>query len=79
LTSKVTAIKVEVLSGNSERLKKLPIMSLFPLVVLFYTSQASEKLDLSEKWVLYDFSPSSLAYLKESRRPKAAMKRVLFR
>jgi hypothetical protein len=58
LTNQVTAIKEEVLSGDTKRMKNLPIMSLFPLVVLFYTSQASEKLDLSDKWVLYDFSPS---------------------
>jgi hypothetical protein len=68
LTSHVTTIKEEVLTGDSSRIQKLPVMSLFPLVVLFYTSQASEKLDLSDKWVLYDFSPSSIAYLEGSRQ-----------
>lgn len=68
LTSAVAAIKDDILSGNSAQIANLPVMSLFPIVVLFYTSQASEKLDLSEKWVLFDFSPSSLAYLKNQRQ-----------
>ena len=54
------AIQEKIISGDTETIAKLPILSLAPVFGLYYATYGAEKVTFSDTFVEYDFSPVSL-------------------
>ena len=66
LTSSLTSLKQDIQDAKKKYLPNFPMDLAVPFVSMFYATQFSEKVDLSDKYLAMDFSVEHLNMLKKS-------------
>ncbi len=64
LIDELHSIKTSALSGKEDTIAKLPALSLAPAVGLYYAAFLAEKVDFTDSYIEYEFSPVSLKLMK---------------
>jgi hypothetical protein len=57
-------IKTDALGGKEAMVAKLPALSLAPVVGLYYAAFLAERVEFTDSYIEYEFSPVSLKLLK---------------
>jgi hypothetical protein len=53
------------MKGDIEKIGKLPVLSLIPVMSLFYATYGAESVKFADSYVEYNFSPQSLGMTKK--------------
>jgi hypothetical protein len=64
LIDELHSIKASALSGKEDTISKLPALSLAPAVGLYYAAFLAEKVEFTDSYIEYEFSPVSLKLMK---------------
>ena len=64
LVDELHNIKTEALSGKEATIAKLPALSLAPAVGLYYAAFLAERVEFTDSYIEYEFSPVSLKLMK---------------
>ena len=64
LNEELHKIKVEGFAGKDTIIAKLPVLSLAPVIGLYFAAYGADKLKFTEDYVEYEFSPVSLRLVK---------------
>lgn len=60
-------IRSEALGGNEQFVQKLPAISLAPVVGLYYASFMAERIEFTDSYIEYEFSPVSMGVIDKNR------------
>ena len=60
-------IKEEALGGNEQLVQKLPAISLAPVVGLYYASFMADRIEFTDSYIEYEFSPVSIGAIDADR------------
>lgn len=64
LLEELHSIKTDALGGKEAMVAKLPALSLAPVVGLYYAAFLAERVEFTDSYIEYEFSPVSLKLLK---------------
>lgn len=69
-------IKTDSLAGKEAVISKLPALSLAPVVGLYYATFLAERVDFTDSYIEYEFSPVSLKLMKPKNLHKEFIKKI---
>lgn len=67
LVEEIHNIRQEALGGKEQIVKKLPALSLAPVVGLYYASFMAERIEFADSYIEYEFSPVSMKLIPEKK------------
>ncbi len=67
LVEEMHNIRSEALGGNEQLVQKLPALSLAPVVGLYYASFMAERIEFTDSFIEYEFSPVSMGVIDKNR------------
>ena len=64
LSDAIHNIGLEITAGKESVINKLPVVSLAPLVGLYFAAFGADKIQFTDEFIEYEFSPVSMKLVK---------------
>ncbi len=65
LLKQIKLIKEDTFGGSIHYLQKLPVLNITPLIALYHAINAAEKVNMTNEFLEYDFSPKSFKLVQD--------------
>jgi hypothetical protein len=76
LIEELHSIKTDSLAGKEAMIAKLPALSLAPVVGLYYATFLAERVEFTDSYIEYEFSPVSLKLMRPRNVHKEFIKQI---
>lgn len=76
LAAAIHGLSKEVTAGNQEVINKLPVLSLGPLVGLYFAAFGADKIQFTDQFIEYEFSPVSMKLVRPQNLHEEFLKEI---